>query len=282
MDTPSKKLGRSVDLFHSTQLGENRSVTALHGGDARRDNVIQWNSNDMGGLKISAQYSADAQTGNLDSINALDADIEIAKEIIELGLELAFPDEIIAGAEALLALPAALIKGKGSLSDNNDADAFSLSGVYTTGDIMVGVSYDDTNDAISILRLAGSYKMGDIKLVGFYETADLGEIYSHYEVPSEFYTDATTWGLGASMKSGKSTFKVAYYDMSNYLGIDIDGVDADGRIISVGVDHALSSSTMIYATAADATNFVSPAGAGHDDKADADSKGISFGIRTKF
>jgi predicted porin len=218
MDTPAKKVGRSVDLFHSTQLGENRSLTSKSGGDDRRGDVIQWNSNDMSGFKAAVQYSADS-TGD---------------------------------------------------TDNNDFDAFSISGVYTSGDIMVGGAFDSKNAGVELYRLVGKYTMGDIKMVGFYENAD------------EFgagLVDSTVWGLGASMTNGSNTFKIAYYDASDIKGVAGD----DGDLISVGVDHALSSSTMIYVTAADGGDLAAPVGSGHDDKtAAAGTSGVSFGIRTKF
>jgi predicted porin len=211
MDTPAKKVGRSVDLFHSTQLGENRSVTNQNGGDARRDDVIQWNSNDMSGFKAAVQYSA--------SVKETD-------------------------------------------TDDNDSDSFSISGVYTSGDIMVGGAFDSKNGGTDLYRLVGKYTMGDIKMVGFYENADLVDATE----------DSTLWGLGASMKNGSNTFKVAYYD-----------ADDKGDLISVGVDHALSSSAMIYATVADGSDSISPASPGHDDQTAGDNtSGVSFGIRKKF
>jgi predicted porin len=228
MDTPSKKLGRSVDLFHSTQMGENRNVVSYNGGDERRDNVIQWNSNNMSGLKVAVQYSTDIL---------------------------------------------------GDRMDDNDVDALGVSAVYTTGDIMVGVAYDDAADLVDLYRLVGSYTMGDIKLVGFYETADGSELHKLLGTPAADFDDAKSWGIGASMKDGPNTFKIAYYDASNAQGY----VDQDGDLISVGVDHALSSSTMIYVVAADGSDFIKPAGAGHDDAtAGRDTSGVSFGIRTKF
>jgi predicted porin len=218
MDTPAKKVGRMVDLFHSTQLGENRNVTAANGGDARRDNVVQWNSNNMSGFKAAVQYSADTA---------------------------------------------------GDSTDDNDGKAYSISGVYTSGDITVGGAYDSIDGGVELYRLVGKYTMDDIKMVGFYENADsfgAGTV------------DSTLWGLGASMKNGSNTFKIAYYDASDIKG----AAGTDGDLISVGVDHALSSSTMIYAVAADGDG-VAPAGAGHDDKTAAGStSGVSFGIRTKF
>jgi predicted porin len=244
MDTPSKKLGRSVDLFHSTQLGENRNVVSLHGGDDRRDNVIQWNSNNMSGFKAAVQYSAD--TG-----------------------------------------------GNGTDTDADDSDALSISGTYTTGDIMVGASFDDVNEGNEIFRLAAKYTMGDLTFVGFYEDVDNLDG-DNSKIPTAFGpaktklagligtpdgSSSSSWGIGASMKNGKNTFKIAYYDASDIAGYD----GLDGDLISVGVDHALSSSTMIYAVAADGSDAIAPAGAGHDDKtAGHDTSAVSFGIRKKF
>lgn len=41
-DTPVKKLGRSIDLFWSTQLGENRGATSINKFDSRYDNAIHY------------------------------------------------------------------------------------------------------------------------------------------------------------------------------------------------------------------------------------------------
>jgi len=62
-DTPTKKIGRKVDLFYSTQMGENRILTAADGLDARLDNVVQYDSPKFGGFSVHALWSAHPTLG---------------------------------------------------------------------------------------------------------------------------------------------------------------------------------------------------------------------------
>ncbi len=67
-DTPVKVIGRKVDLFWSTQLGQNRSITNQTDGgagfDLRSDNVIGYISPNLGPVNVFLAYITDH---NLDS-----------------------------------------------------------------------------------------------------------------------------------------------------------------------------------------------------------------------
>lgn len=63
-DTPEKVVGRKVDLFWSTQLGDNRSITNLNGFDARTPNTIGYISPNFGPVHIFAAYVSDSEFGN--------------------------------------------------------------------------------------------------------------------------------------------------------------------------------------------------------------------------
>ncbi|MEE8059315.1 MAG: porin [Pseudomonadales bacterium] len=59
INSPVKKLGRSVDLFYSRQLGENRSIVAASGFDARYNNGIYYTANTFNNLQWILAYYAD-------------------------------------------------------------------------------------------------------------------------------------------------------------------------------------------------------------------------------
>lgn len=64
VDTPLKNLRGKTDVFYSDQFGENRTVTAQTGFDARLDNVIQLDLG-TGAMRGVLYYSADANIGDL-------------------------------------------------------------------------------------------------------------------------------------------------------------------------------------------------------------------------
>jgi predicted porin len=57
-DTPTKVIGRKVDLFWSSQLGQNRAITAGNFSDARADQVVGYISPDFGPVHVFAAYIA--------------------------------------------------------------------------------------------------------------------------------------------------------------------------------------------------------------------------------
>jgi len=126
--------------------------------------------------------------------------------------------------------------------------------------------------------LAGTYKMGSIKLAaGYAAISDIG---------TGSGTDATAYTLGAAMKSGMNTFKLQYTSM------EVDtGSTAESTITAVGVDHKLGKKTSVYAVYATIANDAGMSAGfnssgGHDKTLDGvsgeDSSGFSLGMIHKF
>lgn len=63
-DTPLKQVGRRVDQFWSTQLGETRAITRQGSWDERFSNSVRYDSPSVGGFQGSAQYSFEDAFGN--------------------------------------------------------------------------------------------------------------------------------------------------------------------------------------------------------------------------
>jgi len=57
-DTPTKVIGRKVDLFWSSQLGQNRAVTTGNFSDVRANQVVGYISPDFGPVHVFAAYVA--------------------------------------------------------------------------------------------------------------------------------------------------------------------------------------------------------------------------------
>ncbi len=136
-DSPLKIVGRKADLFWSTQLGQNRSITAVNDGsvpkdgwDLRPNNVLAWVSPALGPVTIIAAYVT---------------------------------DHTLAG-------------GSTPIVENNDNNAVSVLAMGNFGPVFAAVGYE-THDAAgaseteSAARLTLSGNLGAVKLVGFYQTA---------------------------------------------------------------------------------------------------------------
>jgi len=132
---------------------------------------------------------------------------------------------------------------------------------------------DSTGDIIT-----GMYKMGDMAfLAGYGQVSDL-------DGDSGDAGQVTAYTLGGKMKSGMNTFKL------QYTMAETDVSKTASTLIAVGVDHALSKKTSVYAVYAGITNDDN-AGAGftntgHDGTVAAvsgkDSTGLSLGMIHKF
>ena len=231
-DTPMKIIGRKVDLFNSTQLGENRAFTAADGFDARVDNVLVWITPASNGVNAIFAYIADLDGDN---------------------------------------------------TDEGDNTAVSGIVMYKSGGVMLAGGWEKQETSAttdhSAVRLVGKFTSGANSFTGFYQAAsDVGGTVGH---------DRDVVGVGFAHKAGKNTFKAHYYSAGDFD----DAADTGGSGVSLGIDHALSKKTKVYVTACSISN---DSGAkfgcnakGHDDKTAApaaglDSKGLSFGMLTKF
>lgn len=242
-DTPMKVIGRKSDLFWSTQLGQNRTLTnkkdSPAGWDLRADNVIGYISPNFGPLHIFAVYVT---------------------------------DHGLAGALT------------STVSENNDGDAVSVAAILGGGksSYLLAVAFEEHNAGAlseSAIRAVGTYKLGALKFTGFYQSTD--------DVGFVAGAGRDVIGVGAAFTAGSNTFKGQFYTADELDG----GAGADGAdLISVGLDHALSKSTAIYANYAvldnDSNGTYELGGSGHGETATpiagGEASGFSAGIRIKF
>ena len=230
-DTPVKVIGRKADLFWSTQLGQNRSITAENYHDLRADNVIGYISPNFGPAHIFAAYVPE--------------------------------DSVSPAAE----------------------DAFSVAFIIGGGKspYFVGIGYENLADLglSDALRVTGTYKIGPVKLAGFYEKAeDIGG--------SGTGVDQDMYGLGVAFTAGANTFKGQYYIADDLGNIN----DSGAQLAAIGWDYSLSKSTAVYAQYAqmekdaNATQAFALGGSGHGESVtsanNGTASGLSAGIRIKF
>lgn len=254
-ESPFKLLSRKVDLFNN-QLGDSRNLVNSAGGaypsvgsavttnaaaitsagwDLRPNNVVAYGTPNFKGFKALVAYVTNV------------------------------------GSSAAIDSPAA---AAGNL---NAVDAWSANATYENGPIFVGLGYEKHN--LSKLssaaaanhsdekawRLAAGYNFGDFKVVGLYQK-ESGLFVNSVNNDAK----RTTWGLGGAYKLGANTLKLQYYragDLSN-SGLPDEG-DTGANMWAVGVDHALSKRTTVYAAYARTNNdrwaAYSAFGGGHGD-----------------
>jgi predicted porin len=188
------------------------------------------------------------------------------------------------------------------VTNPNAVNAWSANATYENGPIYVGLGYqrhnfsklttlDNRNDE-KAWRLAAGYNFGDFKVVGLYQRE------------SDLFVDAantgakrTTWGLGGAYKLGANTIKLQYYKAGDIKNTNKANADQTGaNLWALGVDHALSKRTTVYAVYARTNNDryanYSAFGGGHGDNpgsvkptATIDSKdpsGFSLGVIHSF
>lgn len=82
--------------------------------------------------------------------------------------------------------------------DDNDADAFSLSGIYTVADtgLAIGLGYADEDDKANQWMLTASYTWNDLYVSALYSAADLDNTDNDYD----------GFELAASYKMEKTVF----------------------------------------------------------------------------
>jgi predicted porin len=215
-DTPVKVIGRKVDLFWSTQLGQNRSVTAQRDGgagfDNRFDNTIGYISPNFGPVHIFAAYIADHNI-----------------------------------------TPAVSNPASSPLTDNNDFSAYSIAGMYDqknlfSGDdnLYIAVGYEQhniekaaaapagTEDSENMIRVTAKYSFGNWAIPILYQKGDKLGFASD--------VDRDVFGGGLSYKMGASTIKGAVYSAGKLGGTD----DSGALHYALGIDHELSKNTQVY------------------------------------
>jgi len=164
-------------------------------------------------------------------------------------------------------------------SNNGDTNV-GVSG--KVGPVEIYAAYrkvDLTTNDTSGYRLGAKASFGAITVTGLYQQQnDIGGVSGR---------DRSSYAAAVGFKMGNSTIKAQYAkaDGRDDLATS-DGADQ----ISVGFDHALSKSTIVYATYAktsnDAAGTFGIGGNGHGESAvpgaGGDAKGFSFGIRKSF
>jgi predicted porin len=259
-----KVIGRKVDLFWSTQLPQNRTLTNLKDGgagfDLRADNVIGYISPNWGPVHLFGAYIAD-------------------HNVFQTG-----PAEIAADPDK------AFFAG-----DDNRFDGYSLVGIYDQknlfgGDDQLFLSFgyeqhnwkkvDLAKDNEKAIRVTGKYSFGNWSIPAFFQRGqDLGGVNDR---------DRSIYGGGLSYKMGANTLKGAIYAAGNG-GVSGDN-DTGAILYSFGIDHALQKNIQVYAAAAilanDKNASINLGGSGFGSVVagvpDKTSWGISFGSRIKF
>jgi predicted porin len=294
-ESPFKLISRKVDLFNN-QIGDTRNLVSNASGaanaiysagwDLRPQNVIAYGTPNFNGFSALVAYVSNVGTGA-----AIDSPSNTAQTC---GLN----------------TTGGTVCTSGNVTNNNAVNAWSANATYENGPIFVGLGYEKHNlSKLSTAaaanhsdekawRLAGGYNFGDFKVVGLYQR-ESGLCVGTITGCAANGTDAkrTTWGLGGAYKMGANTLKLQYYragDLSN-SGLTNES-DTGANLWSLGVDHALSKRTTVYAAYARTNNdryaMYSAFGGGHGDNpgtvtptATQDSKdpsGFSLGVIHNF
>jgi predicted porin len=127
--------------------------------------------------------------------------------------------------------------------DCNEQDAFSVSGDYTNGPLMVGLGYERHNTVVpvstevdrSIWRLVGGYTFGNFKLGAQYERASADAALAS--------DDRNAWGVFGNYAMGNTTLKANYLSVGDYDGVN----DSGAKQYTLGADYSLSKRTTVYA-----------------------------------
>jgi len=267
-DSPFKLVSRKVDLF-GDRLGDSRNVVeAAWGGapvfsigwDLRPANMIAYSTPNFNGFSATVAYVTNLGPGAaLNSPNAPSFDA---------------------------------------------VDTWSANATYENGPIFAGFGYErhnlsklsanpfDNEADEKAWRLAAGYNFSDFKVVGLYQReSGLCVIGAGPAFCGATDAKRTTWGLGGAYKLGANTIKIQYYkagDLSN-SGLANES-DTGANMWALGVDHALSKRTTVYALYARTNNDNAAAysafGGGHGDNpgsvAGKDPSGLSMGLIHSF
>ncbi|MDX2463282.1 MAG: porin, partial [Porticoccus sp.] len=172
----------------------------------------------------------------------------------------------------------------------DDSEDMGLGLGYKEGAIKVMFAYEShgkanltggtpVGDQESVgVTIAGSYKMNNMTfLAGYSDVTDLGG-------DEGDAGQATSYTVGGKLKAGMNTFKL------QYTASETDVDKSEAAIVAVGVDHAFSKKTKVYAVYAGIANDDNrDAGftnSGHDATVAAaageDATGFSLGMIHKF
>lgn len=151
--------------------------------------------------------------------------------------------------------------GPGSLGDAVSVSlTYDQNGLYLAAAIDAddeGVVYAG-NTGVQVIRLVGGYTMGALQIGGLLQNVDADGI-----------SDFNQLLVSAAYTMGDNTFKAQF-------GMD-DKDNDEATMLTVGLDHKLSSNTKVYALATMAERDTSPAAAQILDKT-----ALSTGVQIKF
>jgi len=246
LDTPVKKIGRSVDLFWSSQLGENRSLTSVNGFDSRYNNGIVYANKFGQKFHFTGAFYTDAKDD--DRIDDNDGSV--------ISGSLTYSTDTV-----MLAAGYELVNGK-------EAD-----NAATLADPQAPAV-----ENASAIRLVGSIKAGAHRWVGFYEAAsDVGGVDGR---------DNNIIGFGWALTSAPYTFKAQSYFMNAYDNADDTGGSLIAVGIDHAHSKKITSYVTLGMISNDDQASLAIIGVGHDDKIAAmkgeSNAGLSVGMRIKF
>lgn len=171
--------------------------------------------------------------------------------------------------------------------EGTDLNQMAANVRYSAGPLALGLGYLTTEAAdpaedTDVLRFAVKYDLGG----GFTVAALWQDVSAINGVDG---ADQSSYGIGASFKTGNNVFKAQYY-----VADEIDGADeTGGDLMAIGWDHLFSKTVKGYITYAatsndDATNFFRIGGNGHASvipnsvQAGGDTDGFSIGMIVDF
>ncbi|OYV01548.1 MAG: porin [Burkholderiales bacterium PBB5] len=147
---------------------------------------------------------------------------------------------------------------------------------YAAGPLDVAGSISDTEnnvagDKFRVTSLGATYALGDAKLMALLHNS------------KQTTREQKNWVLGGTYAFGVTTLRASY--VHSAFSNSANAADYTGRLIAVGVVHALSKRTSLYATTSKVSNsatgkFVIPGG--NTVAAGQGSRGTEFGIYHTF
>jgi len=134
-------------------------------------------------------------------------------------------------------------EGNGTTAGDGLTDAVSLGVMYAAGGIKVGVGYEDFADLgngtdNSNMNLGGSYTMDNLTLGLQYQAQTAGT------------TDTTIFALVAAFKMDSNTFVASFGNRD----VDNNGAATDADVMNLGINHAMSKRTSVWAGYSDVSD----------------------------
>ena len=223
----------------------NTSATATTGTQSRRNTFAGISSKTMGNLTFGVQDTPlKTSTGPLDVFKDTLADYRatFATTSVRAQNSAMYTSPDLSGFVGKVLIGAQNEAGNGN---DNDPRFYSLSGTYANGPIFAALAYENgrtvsvTNveSTTKTTRLGFGYNFGDAK-VGVAYVKDKADTAGTTTV------DSKAWYLSGAYKMGANTLKAAYTKRDKTIS---GGADNGAKQWAVGVDHAMSKRTNVYA-----------------------------------